>query len=106
MHISQAKISALEAECEFGVVEAEEVHNGGVEVVHVDSIGDGVEAEFVGFADRGSWLDAASREPHGKGVGVMIATVVASLNHRGASEFTSPDDEGVFKQAALLEVAK
>ena len=37
---------------ELGVVEAEQVQDRGVEVVDVQAVLDGVEAEFVGRADR------------------------------------------------------
>ena len=51
MHVGEAEVAALEAVGELGVVEAEQVQDGGVEVVDVDLVLDGVEAEFVGLAD-------------------------------------------------------
>ena len=39
MHVGQAEIAALEAVGQLGVVEAEQVQDGGVEVVDVDSVG-------------------------------------------------------------------
>ena len=48
--VSKAELAALVAEGEALVVDAEEVQQGGVEVVDVDGIfGDGV-SEFVGLA--------------------------------------------------------
>lgn len=50
MDVGEAELAALVAEGEALVVDAEEVQQGGVEVVDVDGIlGDGV-SEFVGLA--------------------------------------------------------
>ena len=65
---------------------------------------DGVEAELVGLAEGDARLDAAAGQPHGEGVGVMVAAVVAALDHRRAAELAAPDDQRVVEQAALLEV--
>ena len=63
----------------------------------------GAQAEFVGAADGLAAFDAAARHPHREAGGVVVATV-ALLGHRGAAEFAAPDDEGVFKEAAGLQV--
>ena len=52
MHVGQAEVAALEAEGELRVVEAEQVQDRGVQVVNVDAVLDGVEAEVVGLAER------------------------------------------------------
>ena len=50
MDVGEAELAALVAEGEAFVIDAEEVEDGGVEVVDVDGVfGDGV-AEFVGLA--------------------------------------------------------
>ena len=41
MHIRQPKIAALEAVGEFEVVQAQQVQDGGLEVVDVDAVFDG-----------------------------------------------------------------
>ena len=50
--------------------------------------------DLVALADGDAWLDAATGEPHREGVRMMIAPIVAALDHRGAAEFATPDDEG------------
>ena len=50
--VGQAEVAALEAEGELQVVEAEQVQDRGLQVVDVDAVFDGVEAELVGRADR------------------------------------------------------
>ena len=65
---------------------------------------DDLEAEFVAFAQGDARFDAAAGEPHAEGVGMVIAAVVAALDHRRAAELAAPDDQGVVEQAALFEV--
>ncbi len=50
MHVGQAEIAAAVAIRQPLVVEAHEVQNGGVQVVDVDAVLDGCDAEFVGGA--------------------------------------------------------
>ena len=38
VYIGQAIVAALMTECESGMVEAQEVQNGGVEVMHMDGL--------------------------------------------------------------------
>ena len=50
VHVGEAEVAALEAVGELLVVEAEQVQDGGVQVVDVDLALDDAEAEFVGRA--------------------------------------------------------
>ena len=50
MHVGQAEIAALEAVDELGMVEAEQVQNGRVEVMDMDLVRGGIEAKLIGFA--------------------------------------------------------
>ena len=102
--VGEAEIAPLEAGGELGVIESEEVQDGGVEVVNVDFVLDGIEAQFVGFSVVESSFDAAAGEPHGEGVGMVIAPIVTALDHGGAAEFATEDDKGVFEHAALFEI--
>ena len=52
MHVGQPEIAALEAVGQLRVVEAEQVQDGGVEIVDVDSVGGGVDAELNRLAIR------------------------------------------------------
>jgi hypothetical protein len=104
MHVREAEVAALESCGEFGVIEAEEMENGSVEVVDVDFVFDGVEAEFVGFPVVDAAFDAAASHPHREGVGVVVASVVAALDHWSATEFAAENDESVFQHPALLQV--
>ena len=68
-----------------------------------------VEAQLVGGAVGHAAADAAAGHPEAVGLRVVIASLAAAqgrvgLHHRGASEFASPDHQGVVEQAALLQV--
>ena len=93
-----AKVEALE-------VEAEQVEDRGVEVGDVAAVGDGVVAEVVGGAVGLAALDPAAGEPDGEAVGVMVAAVLA-LGAGSPAELATPDDQGLFEQAALLQVGE
>src|SRR5687768_13336421 len=96
MDVRQAEVAALEAVGEALVVEAEEVEDGGLEVVDVVLVLDHAEAQLVGLADDLAGLYAAAGEPHGVGVDVMVAADrVADLAHRRAAELAPPDDQRV-----------
>ena len=51
MDIGQAEIAALETVGEFRVIKAQQLQQGGVQVVDVDLVFGGVEAELVGLTD-------------------------------------------------------
>ena len=104
MDVGEAEVAALESRGELGVIEAELVEDGRVEVVDVDFVLDCVKAEVVGLAVVDTAFDAAAGEPHGEGVRVVIAAISAALGHGGATEFAAEDDEGVFEHAALFEI--
>ena len=74
MHIRQSEVTALKAIGELLVVEAEEVQDGGLEVVDVDFVLYDRETEFIGLAVTAATLDAAAREENREGIGEMIAS--------------------------------
>ena len=74
----------------------------GREIVDVNSVLHGVETKLVAFSQSESRLGAATRQPHRKSVGVMVAAVVAPLHHRRATKLASPYHQRVLKQAALF----
>ena len=90
---------------ERGVVEAEEVQQGGVVVGVSDDVLDRLVAELVGLAVDVAGLEAAAGEPHAEAVGVVIAAdVLLVLDHRQAAHLAAPVDDGRVEQPALLEV--
>ena len=91
------------------VVEAEQVHDGGLQVVDVDRVFGDAEAEFVGAAELEAPFDAAAGKPHREGVGIVIASEDgalggASFAEGSATEFAAPDNQRVVEQAALAQI--
>ena len=76
-----------------------------MQVVNVDGILGNVVAPIVGLAVGDAAFYAAAGKPDGKAAGMVVASVgfgVAALAVDGPAEFTAPNDEGVFKEAAFF----
>ena len=74
MHIRQTEVAAGVAECEAFVVEAQQMQNRGMQVVHVNSLFDRIPAEFISGTVYIAALDATASQPHGETIVVVIAT--------------------------------
>lgn len=108
MDVGEAEISSGVVIGEAFVVEAEEVEDGGLEVVDVDFILGDVEAEVIGLA-IGAGFGAAARHEGGESLRVVVAAGFASegrigFDHGGAAKFATPDDEGFVEKAVTFEV--
>ncbi len=108
--VGEAVVAALEAVGELLVVEAEEVEDGGLEVVDVDGVLGRTESEFVAFAVHLAALHATAGQEHRIAVGEVVAaedlaTGGAALAEGGTAEFAAPDHEGVLEESTLPEVA-
>ena len=94
---------------EAGVLDAEQVQHGGLEIVGVDGVFGGVVAEVVGRSIGRAAPDAAAGHPQREGLHVVVAAVVAvgtvALVHGGAAKLATPDHQRVVEQAPLTEVA-
>ena len=62
-HVREAIVTATVVIGESFVIDAEQVEDGGVEVVHVDFVSGDSGSEFVGFAMDDAALCASSRKP-------------------------------------------
>ena len=110
--VGEAEVATGVAVGELFVIEAEEVEHGGVEVVDVDLVFDGLEAEVISRAVNVAAFGSAASHPSGEAVVVVVATVNFALvgsffghfDDGGAPEFSAPEDEGFIKHAALFEV--
>ena len=107
--IGEAEIATIVAVGHLGVIEAEEGHDGGVEVMDMDFIFGGAGTELVGGTVGGAAFDASARHPSDHGAAIVIAAgefvAVAIADHR-ATEFAAPDDEGGVEHSALFEIAE
>ena len=98
--VGEAEVTAFVFVGEFLVFDAEEVEGGGVEVVDMEGVFCRGKAEGIGLAVGDSSFNSTTGHEHGAGLGVVVAT--GALRHRGATEFTAPDDEGIVEEAALF----
>ena len=109
VNIGEPIMAALEFIGKFLVIEAEEVEEGGLEVVDVDLVLDRVEADVVRGSVGDAGFDAATGHPDGEGVGMVVPSPALAIFHRalkegGATELASPDHQGVIEQPSLFEV--
>jgi len=97
--VGEAMVAAAVTVGQALVVESEAVEEGGVEIVDVDRVLHGLAPEIVGLPMDQASADAASGHPDGETLMVVVAAVVLAAVG-GASEFASPEHEGVFEQPA------
>ena len=110
--VGEAEVAAGVAVGEFFVIEAEEVEHGGVEIVDVDLVLDGGEAEVIGCAVDVAAFHSAAGHPGGEAVVIVIAAIYFALvgaffghfDDGSSAEFATPEDEGFVEHAALFEV--
>ena len=92
------------------MVDAHDLENRGIEVMHVDAVLDDIVTEVVGLAEGGAFVHAGAGHQDGEAAGVMVAPIIglgeSALRVGRATEFAAPDDEGVIEQSALLEVGE
>ena len=90
------------------MVDAQQVQQRGVKVVHVDAVLDDVVSVVVRAAYNGAPLGSAAGHPKRKAAAVVVAPKVVlpqrSLTVVGAAKFTAPDDKCVVEHAAILEI--
>src|SRR4051812_14457058 len=90
------------------MVDAHEVKDGGVQVVHTGGIVLRGEAEFIGTAMYGTALDPAAGHPHREAVVIVIATelrfAAAQFDGGRAAKFAAPEHQGLVEHTTLLQV--
>src|SRR3954452_16990024 len=109
VHIRKAKVAARVTVRQLLVVETQQVQEGGVQVVDVDGILHGTEAELVGGAVDLSALDAAAGHPDREAVRVVIASVDLpalriQLDRGRAPELATPENQRLVEEAALRQI--
>ena len=105
MDVGEPHVTAAEADGELGVIHAQQVQHGGVQIVDLEAFIDCLVAVLVGAAVDGTAFHAATGHPEAKPKGVMVAAVI-SLRKRRAAEFTHPDKQRTVEQAAGFEVGQ
>lgn len=104
MHIREPVVTTLESERQLRVIKAQEVQDRGVQVVHMHGVLNCIESQIVRLTVDQSTLEPTPCHPNTEGSIVVIATVIASLDHRCAAELAPPDDQGIVEHPETLEV--
>ena len=113
MDVGEAVVAPGVVKGEALVVDAEEMEDGGVEVVDGDLVTYCVVAVVICRSVVVAGPGSSSAHPHCESVWIVIAAVVAA-SHLAikkfaagrAAEFTAAQDEGVLQKAPRLEVVK
>lgn len=112
VNIGEAEVASAVAVGQGFVIEAQKVEKGGVEVVDVDLVLHGGEAEVIGGTMNVSTLDPSAGHPGGKSVVVVVASVdLASIgsglghfDYRSTPKFSAPDYHSFVEETSLFEV--
>ena len=88
------------------MIDPEEVEHGGMEIVDVDLVDNGIVAEFISLPVGGASLDSAAGQPHREPLHMVVPADLAliGLRHWRPAEFSAPDDQGVIEHTAVLEI--
>jgi len=88
------------------MIQAQQIKDGSVDIVHVMRLVQRAQADFVGATDHLSAPHAAAGHPDGEPPGVVVTPglliVGAALDERSASEFAAPNYQRVVQHAARL----
>ena len=107
MHIGEASLDAVVVKGEPFVIQAEQVQNGGVEIVNAHWLVRREIADFVGSAVAETRLQSRSSHPNGEDVLMMItALAVDALSDGRAAKFSRPEHECIFEEAAGFQILK
>src|SRR5207248_1373849 len=121
--IGEAKAAALVEIVQPFMIDAEEMEDGGLEIVDVDRtrseggliradsvairIGD-VVAVIIRASIGHAWFDTAACEPNAEATRMMIASIIVlgelALGITGAPKLSTPNNQGVFEHATLLQI--
>ena len=100
MDIRQAVVPSLEFVSQSFVVYAENVEQGRVQVVHMHRVFGDIITIFVSRSESDALFYSSPGQENGETTWVVITPVVGfgkrALPVNGATEFTSPDDQGIF----------
>ena len=92
------------------MIQSQAMQNGRLQIMHVDSIFDGVVAQFVGLANRCACFDAATghqnREAEWVVITAFFSRIDASSNlmHWRSTKFTGPNHQRFIQQTSLFQI--
>src|SRR5688572_6429117 len=105
MHVGEAAIDAVMADAKPRVIDAKQMQDRGVDVVHLGRLSavKRLVAKLVAGTIGNAAANPPAAQPVGETEGVVIATTTA-LRRRHAAKFGRPQNQRVVEQAALLEI--
>tara|TARA_B100000963_G_C22267728_1_gene511361 strand:+ start:269 stop:547 length:279 start_codon:yes stop_codon:yes gene_type:complete len=90
------------------MIDAQKMKNGSMEVVNMNGILRDVVAVIVRSAIGGSPFAPSTSHPHREAASVMVTAEVSSVKSAlavtCATEFASPDHQGVLQQTPILKI--
>ena len=89
MDVGEAEVASLEPVGQLGVIDAQAMEQGGVEIVNVHRVVDDVVAVVVGLAVDVSALDATAGQPDREAASMVVASVVWRASGALASRSTA-----------------
>jgi len=95
-NIGQPEIAPAETIGQSLVIKSQKVQNGGVKIVYVHTVLDGVIADIIGCAVNKTGFHTAAGHPYRIAVWIVIAPVAAFADRR-ASKFAGPNDQCIFQ---------
>lgn len=104
MHVGQAERSAIVQESQLFVIKPKQVQQRGVPIVHVHLALDGVMSKLVGRSIAETRLDAPAGQEQSETIGVVVPTRAVGLCVGRPSEFSTPPNQCVLEQPALLQI--
>jgi len=104
VHVGEATFDSIVIEAQAFVIEAQNVENGGVEIVNAGHSFHSFMAEFIrrSVTERGFY--AGSGQPGGEAIGVVIPSAGTFLEGWHPAKFGTENDKGVFEEAPGFEV--
>ena len=107
MNVREAEVAARVAIRELLMVEAQEMEDRGMEVVHVNSVDCRGESELVGGAVHMAAANTTAGQPHRETVMIMVAARESrQLGDGCTAELTAPEYQHLFEQPALFQIGQ
>jgi len=102
--VGEPEVAACVLEGQLLVIEPELMKQRGMEIMNMNSATYASEAELVRLAVRVAGLKAATCNPNGKAIWVMIAASSVFLCIRRSTELASPPNNRIVQQPTLFKI--
>ena len=94
--IGQASLKAVVVVSEPFMVEAEEVQDGGVEIVNSGDVFFGLPSEDIGSTMSMAFSNPSPGKPSGEAFGVVVSPAGSFLESRHTAKFSAPHHKSIF----------